>query len=117
VTGLGSHRVIDPVGRNVLADRDPILLAQRVAQIEGAMLVLDHHLVPALAAVEQPMQQCRTSTGDAARLVPVILSVVVFEHVPDLQKGVPTHIGGVLIVDTDLPLLYWEGLLNRLGWI
>src|SRR5262245_26013950 len=63
------------------------------------------------------MQQGRTSTGDAARLVAVLCSVVVFEHVLDLQKGVPTHIGRVLVVEPDLPLLYWEGLLDRLGRI
>src|SRR6266446_2115541 len=43
------HLQINWVCRNILADRDTILLAQVIAEIAGAMFVLHDHFVPALS--------------------------------------------------------------------
>ena len=44
---------VDGVGRQVLADRDLILLAEVIADIAGLSLVLHDHLVTAFTAVDE----------------------------------------------------------------
>jgi hypothetical protein len=96
--------VIDGVGGQALADRDLVLLAQEVADVTGPVLVLDHHLVPALPAPDQAVQQGLPRPRHAARLVPVVLAVVVADHGLDLLEGRPVNIGRVAVTQADLPL-------------
>jgi hypothetical protein len=60
------------------------LLAQIVTQVAGAARVLDHHLVAALAAVDQALQQRLARTRNAARAVVVVFGIVVSQlSLPD----------------------------------
>ena len=45
-------RRINPVGGNILADWHAVLLAERVAEVEGSAFVLDHHFMATLPAIE-----------------------------------------------------------------
>ena len=49
---------IDGICRQVLADGELPLLSEIVAEVAGAALVLHDHLVAALSAVHEPVQEC-----------------------------------------------------------
>ena len=74
---------VDRVGGQALADRHAVLLAQIIADVAGAGLVLHHHLMAALAAVDDAVEQGGARAGNAPGLVAVILRVVVAQHLLD----------------------------------
>jgi hypothetical protein len=68
--------LVNRISGDVLTNRNTVFLTQRVAEIVGVGLVLDHHFVTALAAVEQTVQERLSGSGDAAGFIAVILGVV-----------------------------------------
>ena len=105
--------VVDRVAADALADRDLGLLPERVAQVLGPALVLHDHLVAALAAVDQAVQQGLPGPRDAPGLVPVVLAVVVADHGLDLLKSGPVDVGGIHVPDVDPPLGDRQRFLDR----
>jgi hypothetical protein len=112
----GDDGRINPVGGNILADRHAVRLAERVAPVEGPSCVLEPHLRPALAAIEQPLPERRTSAGNATRLVSVGRRIVLWAPGTDLHRGLPGDVGRVRVVDTDLPFCKRALRLRRLAW-
>lgn len=72
------------------------------------MFVFDHHAVSTLSARDHALQKCGPRTWDPTRLVAIVGSVVVGEHLLDLLKGGPGNIRGVDIGNANLPLVLWE---------
>src|SRR5207247_3806960 len=66
---------INCVAGNMLADGYMIFLAEKIAEITGAALVLHNHLVPTLSTVDQPVQQRSSWSRHASGFVPVVLSI------------------------------------------
>ena len=89
-----------PGARNV----KPELLPEGVAKILGSALVLYHHLVTALAAVDEAVQQGFPRSRDAPGLVPVVLAVVIADHGHNLLIRGPVDVGGIHVPDMDAPL-------------
>src|SRR5947199_1952185 len=89
------HVRINTIAGNMLADRHMVFLTEKVAQVAGASLVLDNHLVSTLTTVNKPMQQCRPWPWHSSGFVAVVLSVVVQEHGLDVLKRLPGDVGRV----------------------
>jgi hypothetical protein len=106
--------VVDRVAGDALTDRDLGLLPERVAQVLRPALVLNDHLVAALAAVDKTVQQGLPRPRDAPGLVPVVLAVVVADHGLDLLIRGPVDVGGIHVPDVNPPLGDRPGSLDRI---
>jgi len=83
----------------------PVLGSQEVTEVLGPALVLDDHLVPALTAGHNPVQERLAGARNPARLVPIIFGVVVLQHGLDPHKRLPFNVRRVAVVDPDTPLV------------
>jgi hypothetical protein len=102
------HIRINAITGNMLADGHTVFLTEKVAQITCASLILDNHLVSTLTAVNKPMQQRGPWPWHPSGFVAVVLGIVVQEHGLDVLKRLPRDVGGVYVIDTDLPLFHRE---------
>src|SRR5687767_11697078 len=59
---------VDRVGGQALADRHAVLLAQIIADVAGAGLVLHHHFMATLAAIDEAVEQGGARAGNAPGL-------------------------------------------------
>ena len=89
------HRSINCTGGDVLTDGHVILLAQGIAEIMCPAFVLDPHFVSTLGAVDDAMQQCRSSSRHPTGLVAVVFSIVVGKPGLDLLERFPKHIAAL----------------------
>src|SRR2546421_12036047 len=85
-----------------------------IANIVSLWLVLHHHLVPALAAVNDSVEQRLARTGHPSGLVAVVFAAIVPKHALNRLEGRPVDVGRVLVVDPDLPFSHGELLLDTL---
>src|SRR5713101_5294224 len=110
---------INSITGNMLTDRHPIFLPQKIAQVTGAPFVLHDQFVSTFSAVDHPMEQSSTWSWHSSRFVTIVFSVVVQEHGLNALKHLPRNIGWVHIVDTKFPFLQREANLPgaRRGWI
>ena len=92
-----------PGARNV----KPELLPEGVAKILGSALVLYHHLVTALAAVHEPMEQSLSRPRNTAGLVAVVLGVVIAQQLLNPLVCIPRDIGRIPVANNDPPLVGW----------
>ena len=106
---------VDRVGGQALADRHAVLLAQIIADVAGAGLVLHHHLMAALAAINDAVEQGGARAGNAPGLVAVILRVVVAQHRLDPVECLPGDVGRILVLHDEPPLLARPRLLQGAG--
>ena len=90
-----------------------MLLAQVIADVAGAGLVLHDHLMTALATIDETVQQGGARAGNAAGLVAVVLRMVVAQHVLDLLERLPGDVGRIPVVHDDPPLRARAWLLGR----
>ena len=72
---------------------------------------MDHHLVPALPAVDEALEQRLAGAGDATGAVAIVFGLVVGAYGLHLLKGAPVDIGRVLVFHADLPLIHRQDLL------
>src|SRR6266699_153985 len=105
--------LINRIGRNALTYGNMVLLSQRIAEIAGAMLVLDHHFVPTRSTVDDPMQERCPITRHPTRFVAIIGCVVVGKHILDVFKRFPRNVSGVDIIDANLPLCHRQANFLR----
>src|SRR5689334_123888 len=106
---------VDRVGGQALTNRHAMLLAQIIADVTRPGFVLHHHLVPALAAIDEAVEQGGARAGYAAGLVAVVLCVVVAQHRLDLVKRFPGDVGRILVLHDKPPLLARPRLLHGPG--
>src|SRR5215218_3797798 len=85
------------------------------AQVTGRPRIADHHLVGALAAVEQAGQQRLARPGDSPSLVALVLGVVVLEHLLDPLESLPVNVGRVLVLDEYSPLFHLQAFGSTYG--
>ena len=78
----------------------------------GSTLVLHDHLVPALPAVDDAVEQGLAGPGHPPALVAVVFAVVVADHGLDSLKSVPADVGRILVPEADLPLVHGQRLLD-----
>ena len=98
-------RVVDRVAADPLADRCSRLLLEMIAEILRAAFVLHAHLVSALAAVDDAVQQRLAFARYAAGLVASVLGVVVAQHRLNPFERVPRNVLRVLVLHAVPPLL------------
>ena len=106
--------VVDRIGGQA-GRPGPALLAEVVAHVVGPALVLHDHLVAALAAVDDAVEQGLARPGDAAGLVAVVLAVVVAEHGLDPLECGPVDVGRILVPDENLHSAIGRRLLQAPG--
>jgi hypothetical protein len=87
-----------------LANRNTVMLMQMIANLLAAALVAHDHLVAALAAPGNPVQQCSAVTRDAATLGAQLFGAVVAQHGLDLLKRLPTYVSGIFFLHHDPPV-------------
>src|SRR5208337_5603632 len=95
------------------ANRATVLLAEIVAEITRAALVLHDHFVATFPAVDEAVQQGLARTGHTAGFVPVVFAVVVADHGEDSLIRGPVDVGRVLVADADLPLIHRQPPRHR----
>ena len=101
---LTDDPVVNRISRQTLAHRDLILTTQLVAEVLGATLVLHHHLVTALTAAHQAMQQGLPRARYPACTIAIILAVIVLQHGLILLELLPRDVGRILVTQAYLPL-------------
>jgi hypothetical protein len=74
------------------------MLMQVIANVLTAALVAHDHLVAALAAPGNPVQQCCAVARDAATLGEQVFGAVVAQHGLDLLERLPTYVSGITAV-------------------
>src|ERR1700694_5207877 len=89
--------LVDRRRPQTLANRNAVMLMQVIANVLAAALVAHDHLVAALTAPGDPVQQCCTVTRDAAALGAQIFGAVVAQHGLDLLKRLPTYVSGIFV--------------------
>src|SRR5262249_62274762 len=97
---------VDGHSGNALAGGDLAVYAEIIADVTDPLIpVSHHHLVPAVTAVDQSVEQRRACPRNAPGQLVRILRVIVVKHTLDCLKRGPTDIGRVLVRDADFPLL------------
>src|SRR5215471_8155381 len=77
------------------------------------LLVAHDHLVAALPAVDEPVQQRLAATGNATAVLTPVVTMVVLDHRPNSLVRGPVDVSGILVADTDLPLVHGQPLPRR----
>jgi len=78
---------VDRIGRDELTHGCAVLLAQVIADIPGAFLVLYDHFVAAFPAIDDAVQERLAFTRHASGFVTVVLSVIITQHALDFLKS------------------------------
>src|SRR5262245_10154062 len=96
----------------MLANRSLPLGVQGIAYIARPVLVLNYHLVTALTAVGQALQQGCPLPRNSTRLVPVVFGVIVSESRLNPFIRLPGDIARITVMHDDTPFAETATLLS-----
>jgi hypothetical protein len=105
--------LIDGSAGNVLANGHAILLTKIIAEVVSRGRVLDHHLMSALATIDQPVEERLPGSRETTSFVAIVFGMVVTQHGLDFLKGLPRNIGRIFVIDANFPVFHREAFA---GW-